>query len=273
MNNRHAAAFVVVAFVLPALVLAAPPSHPNAEPAPVRPQSGKVEIMKTSAIRPGMKAYAWTVFAGTEPEAVPVEIIGIWKNVSGPGQDVILGKMGGKAQRTNVAGGMSGSPVYIDGKLIGAVALRLSVFSPDAICGITPIELMLEVKDFDDTVPADARVPAKAPGSSQASERTASEVERVAAENGLPARPDALDLPGGLLAQVVAAGNAASFGERNPSMIPIETPLTFSGFDSAALTEFSPLFQQLGLTAVAGGSSGTLDSPKPAPGWQNSLRP
>ena len=48
--------------------------------------------------------------------------------------------MGGKAVRTNVAGGMSGSPVYIDGKLIGAVALRLSVFSPDAICGITPIE-------------------------------------------------------------------------------------------------------------------------------------
>ena len=70
--------------------------------------------------------------------------------------------MGGKAARTNVAGGMSGSPVYIDGKLIGAVSLRLSVFSPDAICGITPIELMLEINDFDKSRPADARTPGKA---------------------------------------------------------------------------------------------------------------
>ena len=63
--------------------------------------------------------------------------------------------------RTNVAGGMSGSPVYIDGKLVGAVALRLSVFSPDAICGITPIELMLEINDFDKSRPEDARTPGK----------------------------------------------------------------------------------------------------------------
>ena len=63
--------------------------------------------------------------------------------------------------RTNVAGGMSGSPVYIDGKLVGAVALRLSVFSPDAICGITPIEEMLEIKDFDNSRPEDARTPDK----------------------------------------------------------------------------------------------------------------
>ena len=72
--------------------------------------------------------------------------------------------MGGKAQRTNVAGGMSGSPVYIDGKLIGAVALRLSVFSPDAICGITPIELMLEINDFDKSPAVDARTPDKVAG-------------------------------------------------------------------------------------------------------------
>ena len=78
---------------------------------------------------------------------MPIEIVGAWKNMWGPGQDIIVGKMGGKAQQTNVAGGMSGSPVYIDGKLIGAVALRLSVFSPDAICGITPIELMLEINE------------------------------------------------------------------------------------------------------------------------------
>src|SRR5207302_5377225 len=133
---------------------------------PLKPQAGKVEIMKSSLLKPGMKGYAWTVFQGSEPEAVPIEIIGLWKNQWGPRQDVILAKMGGKAARTNVAGGMSGSPVYIDGKLIGAVALRLSVFSPDAICGITPIELMLEINDLDQSHPADARTPDKlqAPG-------------------------------------------------------------------------------------------------------------
>src|SRR5262249_60428921 len=99
---------------------------------------------------------------GDEPEPVLIEIIGLWKIAWGPRQDVIIGKMGGKAQRTNVAGGMSGSPVYIEGKLIGAVALRLSVFSPDAICGITPIELMLEINGLDQSRPSDARTPDKA---------------------------------------------------------------------------------------------------------------
>src|SRR5690242_3086118 len=100
---------------------------------PTRPQAGPVEIMKSSELRPGMKGYAWTVFSGSQPEPVPIEVIGLWKNAWGPKQDIVLAKMGGKAQRTNVAGGMSGSPVYVDGKLVGAIALRLSIFSPDEI--------------------------------------------------------------------------------------------------------------------------------------------
>src|SRR5215813_3353920 len=108
-----------------------------------------------------MQGIAWTVFAGTDPEPVPIEVIGVWKGQLGPQQDVILAKMGGKAKDTNVAAGMSGSPVYIDGKLVGAVALRFSVFSPDAICGITPIEYMLEINDFDKSRPIGARTPEK----------------------------------------------------------------------------------------------------------------
>ncbi len=92
-----------------------------------------------------MQATAWTVFQGTEPEAMPVEIVGVWKNYLGPRQDVILCKLGGKGKVTGVAAGMSGSPVYFDGKLMGAISLRMGVFSPDAICGITPIESMLEI--------------------------------------------------------------------------------------------------------------------------------
>src|ERR1700733_2137038 len=145
-------AALAVAFACSSIVFAQ-------ESAPIRPKAGKVQIFKESDLKPGMKGYAWTVLSGTEPEAIPIEIMGVLKNQWGPKQDIILGKMGGKAIRTNVAGGMSGSPVYIDGKLVGAVALRFSVFSPDAICGITPIELMLEVNDFDQSRPSEARTP------------------------------------------------------------------------------------------------------------------
>ncbi len=217
--------------------------------APGPPKAGKVEIFKQSDLKPGMQATAWTVFAGTVPEEVPIEIIGIWKNAWGPRQDIILGKMGGKAKITNVAGGMSGSPVYIDGKLVGAVALRLSTFSPDAICGITPIELMLEIKDFDDTKPSDARTP-----------------DRVQARSNL-------EVPLGLLGQAVAAGSSPNFPQHAPIMVPIETPLSLSGFTDRSIREFGPMFQQLGVTAVQGGASGALRASKPALGWQSALQP
>ncbi len=213
-----------------------------------RPRAGKVEIFREADLKPGMQATAWTVFNGTEPEPVPIEIVGIMKNAWGPKQDIILGKMGGKAIRTNVAGGMSGSPVYIDGKLVGAVALRLSVFSPDAICGITPIELMLEIKDFDKSTPSSAKAPTD------------------------PGKRAAIEIPGGMLGQVVSAGASGNFPQ-SQFMVPIETPLTMSGFSDQTLHEFSPMFQQMGMTAVAGGSSGNITSSKPVSGWQNALQP
>ena len=243
MNKRLAAILLGLA-VAPLPVYAAGESLP-------RPKSGPVPIMRLSEIKPGMKATAWTVFQGTEPEPVPIEIIGRLKNAWGPKQDIILGKMGGKAVRTNVAGGMSGSPVYIDGKLVGAVALRLSVFSPDAICGITPIELMLEINDFDNSRPDDAITP-----------------DKVAARSNRAA----VEVPFDLLAQTVAAGATGSLPP-SPMMVPIEAPLVFSGFHSSTLQEFGPLFQQLGITAVQGGAAaGTLTS-KPVAGWQHALNP
>src|SRR6266478_6420869 len=214
-----------------------------------RPRPGKVEIMKSSELKPGMKGVAWTVFAGTEAEPVPVEIIGLWKNAWGPKQDTIIAKLGGKAQRTNVAGGMSGSPVYIDGKRVGAIALRLSIFSPDAICGITPIELMLEINDFDQSRPMDAKTPDKVAARREAS------------------------VPSELLAQAVAAGALPNLPKQTPLMTPIETPLVFSGFHTNSLQEFGPLFQQLGITAVQGGASGAIYTTKPAADWKDSLKP
>jgi len=207
-----------------------------------RPKAGKVEIFQLKDIRPGLTGTAWTVFEGTDPEPVPIEIVGVWKNGSGPRQDVILAKMGGKAKITNVAAGMSGSPVYIDGKLVGAVALRMRVFSPDAVCGITPIELMLEIPEFDKSRPMDARTPDK-PSTNRA----------VAAA-----------IPGDLLAHV----NASS-----PMMTPIDTPLVLSGFSAQTIGAFSLFFSQMGITAVQGGSGAGPLTAKPVAGWRDSLNP
>jgi hypothetical protein len=237
-------AAILLGFAAVALPLCA------ADATPVRPKSGKVEIMRIGDVKPGMKGTAWTVFQGTEPEPIPVEIIGRLKNIRGPNQDVILAKLGGKAARTNVAGGMSGSPVYIDGKLIGAIALRISVFSPDAICGITPIELMLEINETDQSRPEDARTPDKP-----------------------LARAREAGIPGDMLSQVVGAGAAGNFPQA-PAMVPIEAPLMFSGFQEATIREFAPLFQQMGIVPVQGGSGGgQRRTTKPAPGWEKSLNP
>ena len=220
---------------------------------PTPPRAGKPAIMRVGELKPGMQATAWTVFAGTEAEAVPVEIVGVMKNAWGPKQDIILGKMGGKAHRTNVAGGMSGSPVYIDGKLIGAIALRLSVFSPDAICGITPIELMLEINDFDASVPGNARTPAAV------KRADAGGAIELPAWPGLPVTAEPL------------------------SLIPIDSPLVLSGFTEATLREFGPMFRQMGISLAQGGAGpvqgGTTTaaaltgSARPVAGWQQALNP
>jgi hypothetical protein len=215
-----------------------------------RPKAGKVETMPLSEIKPGMKATAWTVFQGTEPEAVPIEIIGRYKNQWGPKQDIILGKMGGKAIRTNVAGGMSGSPVYIDGKLIGAVALRISTFSPDAICGITPIEYMLEINDYDSSKPEDAHTP-----------------DKIGQRNRVSTQ-------GGMLGELVAAGATGGMPPQMPAMVPIETPLALSGFSDSTMREFGPFFQQMGIPVVQGGAAtGDMLTSKPVAGWQHALNP
>lgn len=216
---------------------------------PERPRAGKVEIMKLSEVRPGMKGTAWTAFTGTEPEPVPVELIGLWKNAWGPRQDLILCRMDGKAAETGVAGGMSGSPVYVDGKLVGAVSNRVGAFTKQAICGITPIELMLEINDFDWSRPSDARVP----GSSQ--------TQRAS-----------IAIPSEVLAQAVAAGASQELSTQ-PLLQRIDTPLIFSGFHESVLREFGPLFRQLGVQPVQGGASGALTNVKPGANWKDSLQP
>jgi hypothetical protein len=102
-----------------------------------------------SEVHRGLMGTAWTVFAGTEPEPMQVEILGVLRGARGPGHDMILAQLHGtKPEYTGVVAGMSGSPVYIGNRLLGSLSFRIGQFSKDPIAGITPIEQMLEVRDL-----------------------------------------------------------------------------------------------------------------------------
>ena len=110
-----------------------------------------------SEVHAGLHGKGYTVFEGIAPEAFDVEILGVLQNSLGPGRDMILARLhGNKPEYTGVVAGMSGSPVYIDGKLVGALSYRIGQFSKDPIAGITPIQQMLEVRDEPSPEPAHA---------------------------------------------------------------------------------------------------------------------
>lgn len=101
-------------------------------------------------VKRGMRGVAYTVFEGVNPEPMGVEILGVLKDSLGPGQDLILARLhGAKPEYTGVVAGMSGSPVYIDGRLVGALSYRIGQFAKEPIAGITPIQYMLQVRDGD----------------------------------------------------------------------------------------------------------------------------
>ncbi len=101
-------------------------------------------------IKPGMVATGHTVWQGDKIEEFKVHIIGVLRNVIGPRRDLILAKLeGGPLAQTGVIAGMSGSPVYLDGKLVGAVSYSLGAFSKEPIAGITPITEMIDAATLD----------------------------------------------------------------------------------------------------------------------------
>jgi len=181
------------------------------------------KIMPVSEVKAGMKGVAYTVFEGVKPEPMDVEVLGILKDANGPKGDIILVRLGGKkAEYTGVVAGMSGSPVYIDGKLVGAVAFRIGEFSKEPIAGVTPIEQMLEINALDKSQPTEAN--STAPEAKSETTRTSG--------------------PG------LAA--SAQFAEM---LKPIETPLVFSGFTNDAIQRFAPQFASAGVIPVMGAGS------------------
>ena len=188
-----------------------------------------------SQVHRGLHGTAYTVFEGTQPEAMEVEILGVLHNAIGPHQDMILARLHGpKPEYSGVVAGMSGSPVYIDGKLVGALAYRIGEFSKEPIAGITPIGEMLEVRDESD------------------------DAELSAGKRGLGIRDQGTELG--------AQSSASSAQDLNTADVrPIETPLVFSGFSPEALALWREHVPGLGLTPVAGigGSSSGEAQPEP----------
>ena len=106
------------------------------------------EILPLSQVRTGMQGYAYTVFAGDQVEKFDLVVVGVMPNFLGPKQSIILVELKGpKVEHTGVVAGMSGSPVYLDGKLAGALSLKLGVFTKEALAGVTPIEDILHPPD------------------------------------------------------------------------------------------------------------------------------
>ena len=179
-------------------------------------------------IRAGQRATGRTVFSGTEVEEFDVEILGVLENYSGPKSSVIFGRLsGGPLEKTGVISGMSGSPVYIDGRLVGAVAFMYP-FSKEPLAGIRPIAEM--VRGFESAV-------------GERSAMAADPLEDWREIAGLPR-----ELP------EHAGGPRGQFE-------PIATPVALGGFSERTLEVFGEDLQRLGLRPLQGSGGGLRQDP------------
>jgi hypothetical protein len=189
------------------------------------------DTIPVDQIHAGMHGVAYTVFQGTKPEAMDVEVLGILKNANGPKGDIILVRLGGaKAEYTGVVAGMSGSPLYLNGKLAGAVAFRIGEFSKEPIAGVTPISEMLEISALDHS---------PAPGPIEA--KTAVGVASKTASPGVAKMEDFANY-----------------------LKPIDTPLVFNGFSEDVVQQFASKFASAGIVPVMGTGS-VSDEKQPEP--------
>jgi hypothetical protein len=218
-------------------------------PAGATGANSKAPFFPLAELREGMHGIARTVFRGSEPEEFNVEILGILPGGIGPKQDLIVGRIsGGGADRTSVFAGMSGSPVYIDGKLVGAISYSFP-FSKEPICGITPIEQMIAIFEQKQNAQPKPVEP-----------RAVSFMELASTD--LQLSLGFSQSSGKVAANVSNAKLAAMTGQ---SFQPIATPLTFSGFSQASLDAFAPQLLQAGfLPVAAAGGSAPITSMKKA---------
>jgi hypothetical protein len=202
-------------------------------------------IIPVSQIHTGMRGVAYTVFEGVKPEAMEVEVLGVLHNVNGPKGNIVLVRLHGqKVEYTGVVAGMSGSPVYLDGKLAGALSFRIGEFSKEPIAGVTPIADMLEINALDRS-PAEETSSAK-----QALNMAASKSASPGETSGRPA-----------FDKDSAAKDFSNY------LKPIETPLVFNGFSEQAIQLFAGQLGAAGIVPVMGAGSISNDKqPEPLVG-------
>jgi len=199
-------------FAKPLLGGEEPPPHPA--------------IFPLDQIKPGMMGVAYTIFTGDQIEKIDLEVLGVMHNALGPKQDVILVQLHGeKPEHTGVVAGMSGSPVYFDGKLAGALSLKLGLFTKEPIGGVTPISNMLDVIKA-------AATPVTTSGANAFSSR--------------------IPVPEEMTRRVSAGSGSALAGQ---FLVPIETPLITTGVYPDTLAQFGKEFSAWGMSAMPGGTA------------------
>ena len=214
--------------------------------APLAWCQSNTELFPLADIKPGLKGIGRTIFQGEQVEEFQVEILGVLKNVLAPKRDLIMARLsGGPLAKTGVIAGMSGSPVYIDGKLVGAVAISFP-FSKEPLAGITPIQQMVQVVPEEKSqTPTHAALPL--------------EFRLAGTTNDL--RESARLIPGQDFGpETLRAYFPAT--EAGISYPNAEIPLRFGGFAAAAVKPYMALFRQMGFEpmmggALAGGQSST----------------
>ena len=194
-------------------------------------------------VKPGMTAIGHTVWQGDRIEEFKVHIIGVLRNVIGPKRDLILAKLeGGPLAHTGVIAGMSGSPVYIDGQLVGAVSYSLGAFSKEPIAGITPIAEMIDAATLDTPrAPIGTRVRLETPV-------TRESVAAALRASMSWARPFA-DRPSDVQVFGDVQGQVATM------LRPIATPLNLGGFSPEVAELLGASFRDYGFMPVAGAAA------------------
>jgi hypothetical protein len=209
------------------------------------PLPAATTLMPVSEIKAGMVGVGRTVFEGSDLQEFKAHILGVLHNVQGPHRDLILARLeGGPLAKTGVAAGMSGSPVYIDGRLIGAVSYSIGAFATEAIAGITPIEEMKDATNMTRRVPTQqARIELPITRESLAAALSAA-YTRIAPFATRPADVQVLGMP-------------ASAGAQLGAMLrPISTPLVMNGFEPDSAAMLAGAFGAAGFTPVVGGMIG-----------------
>jgi len=203
-----------------------------------------------------------TVFEGDRLDEFTVHILGVLRNVIGPRRNLILARLeGGPLAQTGVIAGMSGSPVYIDGRLVGAVSYSLGQFSKEPIAGITPIDEMIEAATFPSPRRAAARVELQVP--------MTPEGLRASLRQAFSwARPFA-DSP----ADVQVFGGAGLHAGLGTLLRPIATPLTLGGFDAGVIDPLAAAFRDQGFVPILAGSAAALPQANGSAAAPRPLRP